>query len=689
MSNATSKEVNECIKLNARAAELREDLKKHNYLYYIMDEPVIGDSQYDEMFKELKDLEEDGKVNVPDDSPTKTVGGNADNTFELIKHNPPMLSLDNVFDETQVMTFLNTFPDGTEFSIEEKLDGIALNLQYINGVLASGSTRGDGSTGENVTMNALSIANIPAKLDTNVTMRVRGETYLPKRAFVELNRQAEELTKTSGKKQRVYVNPRNASAGLMRSKTASRLKGAGLEFRAYVLVEDEAFGSQSKSMDYLDSLGFATVNRFITKDKQAVLKHIEKLNEIRPTIEYDIDGVVLKANLTSVQEEKGFRSRSPIWATSYKFPADKASTVLKAVFYQVGRTGLITPVAEVEPVQVGGVTVTYSTLHNIDDMQRKGIQIGDKVWVERKGDVIPAITGFVESYREDFETEEIEIPELCPCCDSPIEIVVNPPLTPFSEPCRHMYCTGGWKCPDIMTFTLVKMFSRPALNVKGLGESTLRNIVNTMHEKLPVPMDIFHLTVEDLSVTFVPKKAEEVHRMVQSALKGRELYRFYIAMCLPYVGDTGAKNLAKIKRTVGGLIGTHKDILWEVDSFYDKTVEAVYRATRRETPEMASIYKLLEEDSETGKPRLELLLPEEPKDNSFEGKVFCFTGKLTKFTRDEGFSMVEQRSGKPSKSLSKLTTYLVVGENPGSKYDKAISLNVEVLTEDGFLELTK
>jgi DNA ligase (NAD+) len=656
--------------------ELRDKLRHHEYLYYVLDQPEISDAAYDRLMKRLQELEAAHPELITPDSPSVRVGGKPREGFQTVQHVRPMLSLDNAFSYDQLREFDRRVRQGSgrekiEYIAEHKFDGLSISLQYENGGLARGVTRGDGRTGEDVTANVKTIRSIPLRADSGVlkklklpsTFEVRGEVLMTRKAFEAMNRQQEE---TGGK---VFVNPRSAAAGSVRVLDSSVTARRRLEFFAYYLLVDGEvpFDKHSASLEALKQLRFRASDDWKLCDGiEQVEKYCDTWEPKREKLPYDIDGVVIKVNSIGIQRELGYTAKAPRWAIAYKYPARQETTVVNDIRVQVGRTGTLTPVAVLEPVQVGGVTVSRSTLHNMDEIERLGLQIGDTVLIERAGEVIPHVLKVV---KEGANRKPFRMPKTCPECGSAVHRAEG----------EVAYRCVNAACPAKRKESLLHFASRHAMDINGLGDK----IVDQLVDKGMVRdvADLYSLKLDALSELerMGEKSAQNLVDQI-AASKKNSLARLIYALGIRMVGERTAELLAERFSSLDELAEATEEQLFEVTEVGPKVAAAI--AEFFSEPANQKIIKKL--DKAGVRPTAEKRVI---KSQKFAGKSFVFTGALANRSREEAGQLVMQHGGKVSGSVSKKTDYVVVGGDPGSKYDKAKELGVLVLTELEFDKL--
>ena len=660
-----------------RIKELASEIERHNRLYYEQDQPEITDGEYDLLFQELQELETTFPELALPDSPTKRVGGRPLAKFSQVRHSTPMLSLENAFTEKDVTDFDDRIkrylglPAETSISYvcEPKMDGVAVELIYQDGVFSIGSTRGDGLVGEEVTQNLKTIKDIPLRLHLSEPpelLTVRGEVYLPLAAFQKLNREREEAGEPP------FANPRNAAAGSLRQLDSKITAKRPLSIFCYAPGELKgiSFGSQSDFLSSIPAWGLK-VNPLIrvVSGVGEVLAYYDEMMQSRDELPYEIDGVVIKVDPFDMQRDLGEKSRSPRWATAWKFPPRQATTVVEDIVPQVGRTGVITPVAHLTPVEVSGVMVSRATLHNWEEMERKDIRKGDTVIVERAGDVIPAVVRVLTEKRQGNEAL-LAVPPTCPVCGG--EVVRIPGEV-------AVRCVG-LACPAQLLERVKHFAARRAMDIDGLGEKFIEQLLNLNLVKDVA--DIYTLKEEDfMQFERMGKKLSENLLSAIENSKNRELSRLIFALGIRHVGEHTAKLLATSFGTMEHLARASMEELTSIREVGPQVADSITDFFRNEEN-----LRVIERLTAYGvRPKVE----EKRVGGRFTGKTFVFTGALTQFSRDEAKKMVEQEGGHAAGSVSKKTDYVVAGAEAGSKLEKARQLGVRVLTEEEFLDLMK
>ncbi len=662
--------------LRKEAEELREKIRHHEYLYYVEDTPEISDAQFDRLMERLKEIEAAYPDLVTPDSPTLRVGGAPREGFAQVRHARPMLSLDNAFSYEALKDWDRRVREGSgreeiEYIAEHKFDGLSISLQYEDGVLVRGVTRGDGTTGEDVTPNVKTVRSIPLHIDEATAKKlklpksfeVRGEVLMTRKAFEALNRQQEE---TGGK---IFVNARNSAAGSIRVLDPAITAQRRLDFFAYYLYVDGKvpFAKHSDSLEALKKLHFRASDDWKLCDGiDEVIKYCESWDTRREKLSYEIDGVVVKVNATTLQNELGFTSKSPRWAIAFKYPARQETTVVNDIIVQVGRTGTLTPVAVLEPVQVGGVTVSRSTLHNMDEIERLGLHVGDTVLIERAGEVIPHVLKVV---KEGKNRRAFHMPKKCPECGSAIHRVEG----------EVRYRCVNTACPAQRKESLLHFAARHAMDIDGLGDKIVDQLVDKGLVKDAA--DLYSLELKEVAELerMAEKSAQNLLDEI-AASKKQPLSRVIYALGIQFVGERTGQLLAEQFGSLEELAEASAEDLEKVPEVGPK-VSASIADFFSESANRKLIKKLREAGV---RPTAE---KREVKSDKFAGKSFVFTGALDRRSREEAGELVKQHGGKLSGSVSKKTDYVVVGADPGSKYDKAKELGVTILSEAEFEKL--
>ena len=666
----------------AEAEQLRAEIHDHNYRYYALDEPQVPDAEYDRLMLRLREIESEYPQLITPDSPTQRVGAAPLSAFATVQHEMPMLSLDNAFSDEELINFNRRIQerlkhtDHIEFACEVKLDGIAVSLLYRDGILVRGATRGDGARGEDITQNVRTIDSIPLRLRGTgfpAVLEVRGEIYMPKSGFEKMNDQARE------KGDKLFVNPRNAAAGSLRQLDPRITASRPLEMCAYSVGLVDGVPAEhpwpTRHSDILYALrdwGFL-INRemVVAKDIDECIAYYRKIQDKRMSLTYDIDGIVFKVNQRELQEKLGFISRAPRWAIAYKFPAQEEMTQLLDVEFQVGRTGAVTPVARLQPVFVGGVTVSNATLHNRDEIQRLGLKIGDTVIVRRAGDVIPQIVGIVDTKRPD-NARDVVFPDHCPVCGSPVETV------PGEAVAR---CDGGLICPAQRKEAIKHFASRKAMDVEGLGDKLVEQLVDQGYIKAVA--DLYQLTREQLAglERMGEKSADNLLNALEKS-KQTTLEKFIYALGIREVGEATARNLALHFGIYAALSNDTEDALQEVADVGPVVAHFVAEFFQQEHNREA--VTALKAAGVTWEDRDQ---PVNTADLPLKGLTYVLTGTLEAMSRDDAKAHLLALGAKVAGSVSAKTDYVVAGPGAGSKLQKAEELNIPVLDEAGLLAL--
>ncbi|MCX8087394.1 MAG: NAD-dependent DNA ligase LigA [Rhodocyclaceae bacterium] len=660
-----------------RAAFLRAEIERHNHAYYVLDAPTIPDAEYDKLFRELQELEAAHPELATPDSPTQRVGGAPLPAFRQVAHAVPMLSLNNAFTAEEAEAFDRRCRealgvDDVDYACEPKFDGLAITLRYEHGLFVLGATRGDGFTGEDVTQNLRTVRNIPLRLtgsDVPAQLEVRGEVLMPRREFEKLN----ERQRAAGEKE--FVNPRNAAAGSLRQLDPKITAQRPLRFFAYGVADASVFHPaltlHSALMDRLASWGIpVAAERAVVRGAAGLLAYYEKIAAARRTLSYDIDGVVYKVNRLADQEKLGYVSRAPRFAIAHKFPAEEATTTVLAIEVQVGRTGALTPVARLAPVFVGGVTVTNATLHNEDEVRRKDVRVGDTVIVRRAGDVIPEVVAVVPEKRRPGSAE-FRLPARCPVCGSAVE-------KPEDEAIAR--CTGGLYCPAQRKQALMHFASRRALDIEGLGEKLVDQLVDA--GLVETAADLYRLDLATLAG--LERMGEKSARNLLAAIeksKQTTLARFIYALGIRNVGEATAKDLARHFGSLEALLAADEAALQAVPEVGPVVASSIVRFfAEPHNREVIAALRAAGVSWEEGTPAV-------PSRAPLAGKTFVLTGTLPTLTREEAKALIEAAGGKVAGSVSKKTDYVVAGAEAGAKLAKAQELGIAILDENGLRRL--
>jgi len=662
--------------LAQRAAQLREQINYHNHRYYVLDRPEISDAEFDRMVRALEELEQQYPELVSADSPTQRVGGAPLAEFTQVRHEVPMLSLSNAFSGEEVGDFARRIQDRLqvdeiEFSAELKMDGLAISLVYELGKLVQGSTRGDGTTGEDVTQNIRTIHSIPLRLigtDYPRVLEVRGEVVMTKRGFAELNRRQQD------KGEKLFANPRNAAAGSLRQLDPRITALRPLEFMCYGIGKVENGTLPDKHSEILQRVQQwgvrVSAQTEVVRGLEGCLDYYRRMQALRASLPFDIDGVVYKVNRLDQQDQMGFVAKAPRWAVAHKFPAQEEMTRVLAIDVQVGRTGALTPVARLEPVFVGGVTVTNATLHNQDEIERKNVRVGDTVIVRRAGDVIPEVVSVVLSKRP-TDTQPFTLPAHCPVCGSDVQRV---------EGESAVRCTGGLYCSAQRKEAFRHFASRRALDIEGLGEKLVEQLVEK--KQISDVADIFSLTSQQLVELerMGPKSAENLIAAIGKS-KVTTLPRFLYALGIANVGEATALSLAQHFGNLDDLMAADEQQLQQVADIGPVVAHSVFTFFRQ--PHNVDVIRKLVQAGLSW-PALEKRIIETLP---LAGKSFVITGTLESMSRDDAKARLQALGAKVSGSVSQKTDYVVAGAEPGSKYDKALELGITILDEAALQKL--
>ena len=650
-----------------RINELTELLTEANYRYYVLDDPHMLDFEYDHLLRELEDLEKTHPEFAREDSPTRRVGGQALTQFEKVVHPVPLMSLQDVFSQEELEDFLTktiAFEPNSVFSVEPKIDGLSVALEYVDGKFVRGATRGDGNVGEDVTENLKTIHSIPITLENaSARLIVRGEVFMPKKSFHKLNQRQEEAGKP------LFANPRNAAAGSLRQLDPKVAASRGLDIYIFniQLAEGVEFTTHSESLDYLEKLKFKVIPHKSLQSVQAVVDHVAWINDSREDLTCDIDGAVIKVEDLAARERLGATAKFPRWAAAYKYPPEIKPTVVEDIIVQVGRTGVLTPKAVVRPVRLAGTTVTNATLHNQDFITQRDIRIGDTVLIRKAGEIIPEILE-VELAKRPEGTIPYSLPDRCPVCAAPVE---RDPDGVF------LRCTGT-ECPAQLGRIISHFVSRDAMDIEGLGSAIVDSLIE--RQLIRSPGDIYELQLEDIASLW-KSGTTAAKKLLQAieASKDQDLARLIYALGIRQVGVKTGKVLAATFGSLDALMAASTEELTAVEDVGAITADFIYTWFRQEQSQHM-IQKLRDAGVNFTSKRV-------IADNRFAGKTFVLTGALSKFTREEASEKIELLGGKVSGSVSRKTAFVVVGENAGSKERKARELGIAILTEDEFLEM--
>ena len=655
-------------KAKERVEALRGEIERHNHNYYDLDAPTIEDDEYDALMRELRGLEQEFPELLTPDSPSQRVGGTALNTFEKVTHAVQMGSLQDVFSVSEVEEFVNRVGEqgAEEFVVEPKLDGLSVSLEYENGVFVRGSTRGDGFVGEDITQNLKTIRSIPLKLAKELPfIEVRGEVYMPRASFAALCAEQEKNGEPLPK------NPRNAAAGSLRQKDSRVTASRKLDifcFNIQRVEMDEELTEHSQSLEFIHDLGFKVIPDFkVCKSAGEVLERIKQIGEMRRSLPFDIDGAVVKVNNFAARLDIGSTTKVPKWAVAFKYPPEEKETTLREIEVNVGRTGALTPVAIFDPVELAGTTVSRAVLHNQDIITDKDIRVGDRIVVRKAGDIIPEV---VRSISHAEGSQPYLIPDVCPICGSKAvrdedEAVIR---------CRNI------DCPAQLLRSIEHFASRNAMNIDGLGEAIVEQLVN--EGLVHTVADLYTLTKQDLTALerFGEKSAENLLASIEKS-KSNELNRLVFALGIRGIGQRSATLLCEKFGDMDGIMEADSLTISAIDGFGDILADSVYSAMRE--PHMIALIERLKSLG------LNMTYSDVKVSDKFAGLTFVLTGTLPTLKREQAKEMIEKRGGKCSGSVSKKTSYVLAGEEAGSKLTKANELGIPVITEEQFLNMTE
>ncbi len=650
-------------KVSDRIEQLREQIREHEHRYYVLDQPVVSDYEFDQLLRELQRLEQENPSLITADSPTQRVGGEPAKEFPTHQFSRPMLSLENAYSEEElhdwgrrVVQLAET--DAVDYVVELKIDGLSVALIYENGLLTKGVTRGDGRTGEVVTGNVRTIRSIPLRLSEDVSVEIRGEIFLGLKAFRQLNDEREQAGEPR------FANPRNSAAGSLRQLDPSMAAKRPLAFYGYLILPTRP--SQSENLKWITDLGLkVNPHRKLCHSLQEIIDFCRHWEEHRDDLDYEIDGVVVKVNSIELQERLGSTSKSPRWAIAVKFKARQATTKLLDIRVQVGRTGALTPVAVLEPVQLGGTTIRNATLHNEDEIERLGVQINDRVLLERGGDVIPKIMSVVE---QAADRRPFEMPSQCPVCGSEV----------YREEGEAVRRCLSQTCPAKLKESLLHWASRKAMKIDGLGERLVDQLVEK--DLVRDVSGLYSLTQEQLEALerMGTKSAANLLKEIEAS-RSLEFWRLLFGLGIRHVGERTAQILAKHFRSIERLEKASQEELEQVHEVGPKLAESIYKFLKQ--PENRELIKRLRD---ARLPMKSETVEDEQPEQIFAGKTFVLTGTLDGMTRDEATALIEQRGGRVSSSVSKKTSFVLAGRDAGSKLEKARDLGVQILDEQAF-----
>jgi len=647
--------------------KLREELIKYGYEYYVLDQPTVSDFEYDAKLRQLEKLEEAHPELSSPDSPTKRVGGAPLASFRQVIHEVPLESLTDVFSQEELKTFIDKLESALQlkrYTVEPKVDGLSVSLTYENGIFTKGATRGNGAVGEDVTENLRTIRSLPLSLkDAPERLIVRGEVYMPKAIFEEIN----ALRELNGEK--LFANPRNAAAGTLRQLDPKVVSARKLDICLFniQLVAGKQFASHSESLDWLRSKHFKVIPYVLCSSFKECADEIERIGQQRAEYAFDIDGAVVKADLLSDRAALGSTTKAPRWAAAFKYPPEEKESLLRDIVVQVGRTGVLTPRAIIEPIRLAGTTVTSATLHNQDFIDEKDIRIGDTVTVRKAGEIIPEVLGIVSEKRPD-NTIPYKLPKYCPECGAPVH------RDPDGVAIR---CTNS-ACPAQLLRNLIHFTSKSGMDIDGLGVSVLESLINS--GMVSSPADLYYLDEQSVAALerMGKKSAGNLIKSIENSKKAG-LQKLLAALGIRQVGEAAAKALAERFGTMSALRAATRE---EYTAVYDVgEITAGFLSDWFEEPRNITLLERLEQAG---------VLMESTKltvDSRFSGMTFVLTGSLERFTRDKAKAEIEVHGGKVADTVSKKTTVVIAGDNAGSKLDKALSLGLRILSEDEFLRL--
>lgn len=664
--------------VKTRIEELRKKIRQYDYEYYVLAQPSVSDFEYDLLMKELEELERQHPELITPDSPTQRVSGEPTKEFPTVQHRYPMLSLANTYNDQEFLEFdqrvRSGLPPGAkvEYVAELKIDGVAVSLLYENGLLIRGATRGDGFQGDDITNNIRTIRSVPLKImvedEFPASFEVRGEVYLPKESFEAINRRRAQ------EGENLFANPRNAAAGTLKLQDARQVAERRLElFTYYYFTEERTFlrPTHLENLELLKRFGFPVNPHFrLCRDIQQVLEYVREWEEKRDQLPYEIDGVVVKVNSLEQQNILGATAKSPRWAIAFKFKAQQAESRIKKVTWQVGRTGIVTPVAELEPVQLAGTTVSRATLHNPDEIERKDIREGDYVFVEKGGDIIPKVVA-VNLKKRTPDIKPLEIPKVCPVCGTKLVRV---------EGEAALRCPNE-ACPEQVMRRIEHFASRDAMDIEGLGTALVQSLVQ--NGLLKDVADIYRLNAEDVAALerMGDKSAQNLMEAIERS-KSKPFDRFIFALGIPYIGSTAAKILARKFPSIQALQNATREQLEQVDGIGEKMAQSIVEFFR--DPKNKKLIERLRQEGLTMEAATEAA-----SGDTLKGKTFVLTGTLPDLSRKEASELIEQHGGKVSSSVSKNTGFVVAGENPGSKLEKAKKLGVPIIDQAELLKMIK
>ncbi len=667
--------------IEERINKLRKEISYHSKRYYENDAPEISDFEYDKMFEELKALETAHPEFYSESSPTQRVGGAALDKFEKVQHEVRMASLTDVFDYDALRAFIRKIKEDvgedTTFSVEPKIDGLSVSLKYENGILKVGATRGNGAVGEDVTANIKTVRSIPLELNEPLDITVRGEVYMPHSSFEKLNREKERLGES------LWANPRNAAAGSLRCLDSKETAKRGLDIFVFNFQAGDLgnVSTHEETIEKINSLGFKTIQLLtVSSNEDEIVNAVHTLGEKRPSLEFDIDGAVIKVNALEKRREIGEGTSTPKWAVAYKYPPEQKKTRLLDIAIQVGRTGVLTPNAVLEPVKLAGTTVSRATLHNIDIIKERDIRIGDNVIVQKAGDIIPEVVGSVKEDRCGTEVP-YSMPNACPSCGGTLTYDDADDFMDDGEDFTlgALRCTNP-ACPAQLERNIIHFASKKAMNIEGVGEKFVKQLLdaNLIHDA----SDLYYIDPQEIAaLDRMGEKSAENFVKAREASKSSGLARVIFALGIRHIGEVASAELANKFGSIDNLFTATFDEIKEVNDFGDIMAKSVVDFFSKETTKYI-VERLKNAGVDTANEIKEV-------SKEFEGLTFVLTGTLENMTRDEASEMIKARGGKVSSSVSKKTSYVLAGEEAGSKLTKAQDLGVKIIGLEEFLEMCK
>lgn len=667
--------------IEERINKLRKEISYHSKRYYENDAPEISDFEYDKMFEELKALEAAHPEFYSESSPTQRVGGAALDKFEKVQHEVRMASLTDVFDYDALRAFIRKIKEDvgedTTFSVEPKIDGLSVSLKYENGILKVGATRGNGAVGEDVTANIKTVRSIPLELNEPLDITVRGEVYMPHSSFEKLNREKERLGES------LWANPRNAAAGSLRCLDSKETAKRGLDIFVFNFQAGDLgnVSTHEETIEKINSLGFKTIPLLtVSSNEDEIVNAVHTLGEKRPSLEFDIDGAVIKVNSLEKRREIGEGTSTPKWAVAYKYPPEQKKTRLLDIAIQVGRTGVLTPNAVLEPVKLAGTTVSRATLHNIDIIKERDIRIGDNVIVQKAGDIIPEVVGSVKEDRCGTEVP-YSMPNACPSCGGTLTYDDADDFVDDGEDFTlgALRCTNP-ACPAQLERNIIHFASKKAMNIEGVGEKFVKQLLdaNLIHDA----SDLYYIDPQEIAaLDRMGEKSAENFVKAREASKSSGLARVIFALGIRHIGEVASAELANKFGSIDNLFTATFDEIKEVNDFGDIMAKSVVDFFSKETTKYI-VERLKNAGVDTANEIKEV-------SKEFEGLTFVLTGTLENMTRDEASEMIKARGGKVSSSVSKKTSYVLAGEEAGSKLTKAQDLGVKIIGLEEFLDMCK